>query len=681
MTLATPGSAPPPALIGYAVLRANFNYNAPSYIDNFSTYVLDVVARCAPAPVAEGEVAERVRHDYGLNIPDRVVGRLLNRAVNKHQLTRVAGGRFVLADGEIAKVPDLTADVERFQQQARALAGKFMDFVSTVLPEYLSLVEDAPDEHLQRFVEANAVPLLSRALRGARGRPAVDDAERVKGPEFLVNAFIDHISSADAAAFGYVVDLVKGAILTAVVELGTGSLERKLDDLTLILDTPVLLKALGYQGEVQQRAVEQTMALAERDGARLACFPHTIKELDGVLDSVVPVLRSRGARTGALRDVDAHFIDVGATPADLEVERGRLRERLRALHVNETNPPDTHYEFGLDEGRLDDLLQSEVGYRSAGTRRYDVDSLSAIHRMRRGGSGGGFEGCRYVLVTDNFDLAKASRKVDERHDWPLAMLDRDLAALLWVRTPAVDDDLPRAQLLATVYSGMQPGGHLWAKYLEEIEKLEARGDVSQEEAIVLRARPEARAALMQQTLGEDVSEAEVKEVVERVRAAWQAPYETETSAAHAAREAAVEAATKMRSQRDEAIAALSQARSEQAALQAQIGTLNQRFDDQDRAIRTNAERSARVGVSSIVYAIGVLLVGLAVIGLVGPKWFPSLPARFSTLGIVAGAVVFALGAWRSFAGGSARDWAKHVERPLAQKLERRGRRRAGLPEL
>ena len=37
-------------LIGYAVLRANFNYDAPNYVDNFAPYVLDALARRHPQP-------------------------------------------------------------------------------------------------------------------------------------------------------------------------------------------------------------------------------------------------------------------------------------------------------------------------------------------------------------------------------------------------------------------------------------------------------------------------------------------------------------------------------------------------------------------------------------------------------------------------------------------------------
>ena len=234
----------------------------------------------------------------------------------------------------------------KFGRQQQEVTTKFLDFVSGFAPQHLHLVQDEPARHLSHFVED--MPPRCSPMRYA-GEDRMGERDDMTGPDFLVNAFIREIDEKDATAFGYIVDLVKGAILAAVVDLGTRQLKRKLRDLHFVLDTPILLKALGFQGAEHQRAATQAIALAATHEAQVVCFPHTIKEVDGVLDSVVPLLRSRGARSGALREVDAHFLDKGSTPADIEIERGNLRNRIRTLGVREIQPPDTHYKYGLDE--------------------------------------------------------------------------------------------------------------------------------------------------------------------------------------------------------------------------------------------------------------------------------------------------------------------------------------------
>ncbi|WP_155992256.1 hypothetical protein [Nocardioides sp. URHA0032] len=660
------------------MLRANFNYEAPSYVDNFAPYVLDALARRHPQAMTEAQVAEDVRNNFGFTIPDRVVGTLLKRASRKNQVQRSDTG-YVLTASHLGKVPDVSAEVAKFGRQQQEVSSKFLDFVSGFAPQHLHLVQDEPARHLSHFVEAHAAPLLSHALRGNRRNIEHDD---MTGPDFLVNVFIREIGDKDATAFGYVVDLVKGAILAAVVDLGTGQLKRKLRDLHLVLDTPILLKALGFQGAEHQRATTQAIALAATHDAQAVCFPHTIKEVDGVLDSVVPVLRSRGARAGALREVDAHFLDKGSMPADIEIERGNLRNRIRSLGIREVQPPDNHYTYGLDEGALDALLEKHVHYRSPGTRRYDVDSLSAIHRLRKGSSAGDFEKCGFVLITDNVNVIRAARRVDERHEWPLAMHDADMAALLWVRSPAVNEDLPRMQLLATVYSGMQPGGHLWAKYLDEIERLQISGEVSEDDALLLRARPEARSALMTETLGEgvDIDRESIAAVLDRVRDDLQHPVKTQLATAELAREAALHAAQAAQQSQQSEKEQRESVEREVEDLRHQVASMRQAHGAQHESIRERAETHARRMVSVLIYGLGAVLVAGAAVRVAAPEWSNKLPNWLALTFLACGLLVFGVGAWRHFAGGSLREWARKVEKPLARRLERRARRRAGLPD-
>lgn len=663
-------------LIGYAVLRANFNYQAPSYVDNFSPYVLDSLCRTHPVAADEATVAEAVRENFGFTIPDRVVGTLLRRAVKRGKVLAV-DGEYVLAGDAVQTLPDISAEAAQFGRQQQEVVAKFLDFVSGFAPDHLHLIQQDPEKHLTHFVEKHAAPLLSHALRGKRRSLDADD---VTGPDFLVNAFISHLGEKDSVAFGYIVDLVKGAILAAVVELGTGQLKRRLHDLNFVLDTPILLKALGFQGAAQQRAVIQTIQLAKEHSAQVVCFPHTIKEVDGVLDSVVPVLRSRGARSGALREVDAHFLDKGSTAADIEIERGNLRTSIQRLGIREVPTPDTHYQYGLDEAALDDLLEKVVHYRSATTRRYDVETLSAVHRLRKGSSPAEFERCRWVLVTDNGKVVRAARKVDERHEWPLAMADADMAALLWVRSPAVSEDLPRNQLLATVYSGMQPGGHLWAKYLDEIERLQVSGRVNDDDALLLRARPEARAALMTVTLGADsVDEESIAAVLARVRDDLERPLKTELVGAELARETALNLAAEAQEQRRVEAASREQFEQQVSTLKQQVDALHEERKAQTASVSERAQRRARRMVGAVVYTVGALLVLGGAVHFVAPDWVRG-SGRLATACLIAAAIVAALGLWRHIAGGSARDWSKKVEAPLARSLERRYRRAAGLAD-
>jgi len=131
------------SLIGYAVLRANFNANAPSYLDNFTGFVMDVLARHHPAGLDECAVAAEVRRDFGFTIPDRTVGVLLRKAV-KRGLAEVHGDLYSIADECLTRCKPLNEDIIRFQREQEELNAKYVDFVAERLPERPRLATFAP---------------------------------------------------------------------------------------------------------------------------------------------------------------------------------------------------------------------------------------------------------------------------------------------------------------------------------------------------------------------------------------------------------------------------------------------------------------------------------------------------------------------------------------------------------
>jgi hypothetical protein len=446
--------------------------------------------------------------------------------------------------------------------------------------------------------------------------------------------------------------------------------------MTIMLDTPVVLKALGYNGATQRDAVLQTIALARDLKVTVACFDHTLREVDGVLDSVQGTLKSRGRNQGFRREVDAYFLDLRATAADVEIERSRLRENVQSIGVRVVPRPDDYYKYGLDEKKLEQHLQDVVGYRVETTRRYDVMSLSAVHRQRKGGCAEGFEKCGYVLITDNAHLAWAAKGVDERHNWPLAMTDADLSALLWVRSPASAADLPRQQLLATVHAGMQPSSHLWSRYLLEIERLQRDGKVDQDEALILRSRPEARRALMDVTLGATgVVDAEaVESVVDRVRDSLEAPIRSRIGLLEIERDDALQ-----RAQATEVAAssAQTQADANLEVIRQELDGLRAANQSQRAALASRAQRNAGRYVSAVPALVGLTLIGFAAMQLANPRG----PGWVSAIAVVAGVVFLFDEKIERWLGIDWRIGLGPTRKRLASRLTARYLRRAGLPDL
>jgi hypothetical protein len=528
-------------LVGYAVLRANYNAQASSYIDNFQAFALDVLSSEHPNSTSSHDVAKGIQDRFGLFIPDLVVGKILRRARTGKFVEGDPQSGFTLTDRGLLEIPQVGKLADDYARKQSELVAKFRSYVEENHDTHKGLLEADLAEKLGNYFEAHAVPLLAQSLRGR----ALPVRQIEPGYDYLISSFVAHCADQDSAGFAYIEDAVKGAILAAVVLLDTSSLQSSLEGVTLYLDTPVLIDVLGYHGNAAQVAAQQMLSLAEKLGAHIAAFEHSVREFEGVLSNAQFSLRSGGGRKEPTGRMLAEFIAERATPADVAIYKERVQDDLSAARIKIKPRPADYGSYGLDEVRLEDHLETVLHYRFPGARRHDVDSLSAIHRLRKGENSSKLERSRAMLITTNGGLARASQHfAGEDHVWPLAMTESAIASLLWVRSPAVSDELPRKQLLASAYAGMQPDSYLWGKYLDEVTLLETRGELLPADALLLRVGMEPRLALMESTAGEsdEISPETLVDVLDRLKKDAVAPVAEELSEAIVREASATQAA-------------------------------------------------------------------------------------------------------------------------------------------
>jgi hypothetical protein len=503
-------------------LRANYNSDAGSYLDSFSPFVLSVLAE-ANGPYLERKVIAETIHDrFGIDIPALVVKSLLRRTYRGGLTFSVGEEAVELTEKGRAEAPSLEQDMVQYQRRQAELNEAFLAYVAEHHPQHTDLVSDAPAKHLASYFERHAAPLVGEGLRGKKSQGSVRP-----GVDFLVSSFVTDLAKSNQTRFDYVVEAAKGAMLASVLLLDTSDLQDSLQDLTLVLDTPVLMDLLGFHGDIAEGATRQLLSLAQSQSARVVTFDHLLGELDGILEHVAQALR-KGGRSKSTSLGYLHFTDIQASPADLAIIQAKLPDRLDAAGVEVIARPDGYYKYGLDEGKLEDLIQTKVNYFQDAARINDVTSLSSTHRLREGRRSKSLEQCRAVLVSSNINLVRGAIDFDDgKGVFPLAIATDALASVLWVRSPAAAPDAPRDILLASAFAGMQPNPNLWSKYLDEIEELEKADAVSSDEAVILRTSPTSRQSLMASTLGEsdEVSHDSPLVALEKVKKEATAPLE------------------------------------------------------------------------------------------------------------------------------------------------------------
>jgi hypothetical protein len=108
-------------------------------------------------------------------------------------------------------------------------------------------------------------------------------------------------------------------IASAIHSGDVDSTERPFQELTVYVDTPTVIDALGRAGPIPQAAARESLRLLNRAGARIACFPHTVTEVGNVFYGVAEALSSgfRKGRPPAFGSIEQYVISEGLGSSDL----------------------------------------------------------------------------------------------------------------------------------------------------------------------------------------------------------------------------------------------------------------------------------------------------------------------------------------------------------------------------
>ena len=163
-------------------------------------------------------------------------------------------------------------------------------------------------------------------------------------------------------------------------------------------------------------------------------------------------------------------------------------------------------ECGLisDEAVKDHILKS-IGHYKPDSLDADVASATAIDRLRPRVAVQNIETCKAVFVTTNLDFANAFNTFYEENvlsnTFPLIITSADLAAIAWVKCATFDDTIPAQQLLSNAYMAMQPLPQLMEKFRTVVSQLQHEGQITSDEAFILRTNKYIIKELNLNTLG------------------------------------------------------------------------------------------------------------------------------------------------------------------------------------
>ena len=497
-------------LTSLAMLKVHVD-QGQDYLDYLRPLILQVLITHRPSLVTDTVVQGHIRSDFGLEIPDRSVQIVLKRLSRKYPLEKKHGVYQITGDlpdprigtekaGAILHINAVISGLTQFSKGFAHPIGSHDEAVTAICA------------FLARF----NIPCLSAYLRGT----AIPTIEGQHDPQIvLVSKYVLDLQNTDPERFKSFLVVVQGhmlanALLCPDLENAPGSYK----GVTFYLDTPLLVRRLGLEGEPKQAAVDSLTALLLKLGANVATFSHSRDELDNVIKGAARYVESLEGRGAIVTEARQR----GTTKSDLLVLAGQVDEKLKAAQIAVISTPRYIPDFQIDETEFENALNDEVSYFNPRAKEYDINSVRSIYALRENLSPPIVERSKAALVTSNAAFSRAAFQYGQRHEASRevssVITDFSLANMAWLKAPMGARDVPKTELLAFSYAALQPTKDLFEKYLREIEKLEKQGKITARDHQLLRSSQLAQAELMNLTLGEEdaLSKQTITETLKRV---------------------------------------------------------------------------------------------------------------------------------------------------------------------
>ena len=491
------------ALASLAILSVNVTERHLSYLDHFISFVVEALSTACGGQGGTMEVTNALKTEFGLQIPQAVVRNILRRASKLGEIDRTRDQDFYSIRAETAKdrASFRTLRANALRQQASLAQG-----LATFSLERFNIgwtLEEA-ESALQDFVAKISTSRIRQVL-GTLGdsQRGEDGAEEVT-QALVIGEFVTSIVESDPVAFNSLESLVKGSMLAATLYLpGSTELTNKFRDTTIWIDAPVALQWLGFEGEEALNYVDSLMELAHQQGARLGMFSHCVRELRAIVSNATDGLDNYSSGYHASR-VTIKFRKDGVTKPEGRIRVQTLETDLIRRRVVIEDSPEIDPRYSIDENRLEAVFREKILYQWPSAMFSDLKSLVAVHQLRRGEYSDLVENSRAIFVTANTKVAGIAKSFFERPsgNWPEAILDHELAALLWSKSPMNAPDLPRNQIIADALAALRPSQDLWDRYGKMLEKLVARNVDLTDAVLVLRNDSEAQRILMEYSGGD-----------------------------------------------------------------------------------------------------------------------------------------------------------------------------------
>jgi hypothetical protein len=490
-------------LITYAMMSVN-DSNDIDYFDSFVPFIKEALLKTGRETISSNELKSDIKELFDLDLPINVVNTILRKRLRPKGYIKLVNRSY---KPDFEKLQDSTFNEKRLKllEQHEKLICDFIAFASHSFN--LEVKTEEAEEVLKKYIERHQLSLLGKFNNPQNIGLEQDERKFQEQVGLVFSKFIRYSIENHLVNYKYLMNIVKGTLLTNLLYFNDlSTVEMKFKGTEVFFDSSFIVYALGLAGQARQEPCLELINMLKESNAILRVFRHNIEEIIGILEWCKKNLTS-GAPD--FHGTISHFNSMGYGPSEIErliyALEGEIEGKLKLKIINQVNFDD--HQFVIDEAGLTEQLKNNMKYTRINALERDVQSVSAIMRLRRGKQSLHVESSRAVFITSNFTLANLVKNFFLNEDVsrliPPVLHDTVITNLVWLKNPSKRPNLPEKCVIADCYAAVSPKEHLWTRYLETVKIYEKTNELSGEDLVLLRYSHGVRELLVDKTLGDE----------------------------------------------------------------------------------------------------------------------------------------------------------------------------------
>lgn len=389
------------ALISTAILSALFEENKQDNIALLIPFVIKIIHDDNSR--TEDDIVNRMRTDYSFyNFPHTIVKIIINRL--KRQKIIIQNHR------RYEFLIDVSQMVKQFEDRY-SNSKKQIDDIINELVKYFKVNTDIKMSYMDcrnsfaAFLDKNGYLLYEDIGNSTRIKKNIDKIS------YTIGRFINEHKQMNDNIYLNLINVIEGSLIANALYVNIDNDNKTdLSKLNCFFDTPFMLRILEFKMPDENQSALELLELLKKLNIKVKCFKHNYNEIENILEEFIKNYGKQQEKTLE------NLIIKNYNETDLRHLLNTVDSLFDNLDIEIVDTPNydkDKYKHVIDENKLKENLLAVYKDKKVNPKTVEVDvqSVSAIMRLRDGREFRKLDDCNAIFVTTNRDIRIESNKL------------------------------------------------------------------------------------------------------------------------------------------------------------------------------------------------------------------------------------------------------------------------------